>query len=297
MRLFTTPKKARVLAFLALIGLVMAAYTLWARPYQLHWGATNEEVKQAIPGDESNPHLEFFATRAITIAGTPEEIWPWLVQMGYGRVGYYGYDILENLGSPQGIRSADRILLEFEHFTVGDGVPISPVADMVFHAIEPDRYIIWAGKTGVVPSSFTWALYPLDAGHTRLASRIRWSYHLAQPGLLTLDLFTEFTDHLAVRKILQGVKGRVENQIKPMAQQNIEFAVYVLAALIFLATLLLSLIRPLAWGRWLVGLAGGSGMAHHLVRTGIDLERCWVGASCSLGAARCIPPDLYAKTT
>jgi len=244
---------------LALIGRVIAAYALWARPYQLHWGATDEEVKQAMPGDQLDPHPEFLATRAITIAGTPEEIWPWLIQMGYGRAGFYGYDIMENLGSPRGIRSADRILPEFQHFKAGDEVPISPVARMVFYDIEPDRYIIWAGKTEVVPGGFTWALYPLDKGHTRLVSRIRWSYHWAQPGLLTLDLFTEFADHLAVRKVLQGVKERVESRIEPMTQQNAEFAVYVVAALIFWATLLLLLIRPLTWGRWLAGLAGGVG--------------------------------------
>ena len=65
--------------------------------------------------------------------------------MGYGRAGYYGYDILENLGSPRGIRSADRILPELQQYKVGDEVPISSVAHMVFYAIEPNRYIIWTG--------------------------------------------------------------------------------------------------------------------------------------------------------
>ncbi len=254
MKIFT-----RVLATLALIGLVMAAYMLWARPYQLHWGATVEELKQAMPGDQLDPHPDFLATRAITIKGTPKEIWPWLLQMGYGRAGFYGYDLLENLGSPRGIRSADRILPEFQRFKVGNVVPISAVARLVFNAIEPDRYVIWAGEAEGAPGGFTWALYPLDDGHTRLISRIRWSYHsAAQPVLFGLDLFTEFTDHLAVRKILHGVKGRVEGQIEPMAQQNFEFTVYVLSALIFLAGLLLLLIRPLTRERWLAGLAGGA---------------------------------------
>lgn len=245
----------RILAILSLIVLVMTVYFLWARPYQLNWGATPQEVKQSMPGDKLDPYPEFFATRAITIASTPEEIWPWLLQMGYGRAGYYGYDILENLGSPRGIRSADRILPEFQHFKVGDDVPISSVAQMVFYAIEPNRYIIWTGTNH--QGSFVWALYPVDESHTRLVSRIRWSFHWTQPRLLALDVFTEFTDHLAVRKILQGVKGRVENQIEPMAKQNIEFVVYVMAALIFIVTLFLLLIRPLTWNKWLTGLAGG----------------------------------------
>ena len=57
-------------------------------------------------------------------------LWAWLIQMGYGRAGFYGYDVLENLGSPAGLLSADRILPEFQHFEVGDDVPISAVAMM-----------------------------------------------------------------------------------------------------------------------------------------------------------------------
>jgi len=252
------PVLKKTLAILALIGLVMAAYLLWARPYQLDWGATDEEVKRAMPGDDLNPDPKFLATRAITIEGTPEEIWPWLVQMGYGRAGFYGYDILENMGSKRGIRSADRILPEFQHFKVGDDVPISPTTVMVFYAIELDRYLIWAGETGGSYGVFNWSLYPVDESHTRLVSRIRWSHHWTQPGVLALDLFSEFTDHIAVRKILQGVKDRVEGRIEPMAMQNIEFTIYVVAVFIFFAALVLILIRPLTRRGWLVGLAAGA---------------------------------------
>ena len=245
----------RIVAALVLIALIMGSYMLWARPYQLNWGATDQELIQAMPGDYLDPEPEFFATRAITIAGTPEEIWPWLLQMGYGRAGYYGYDILENIGSPYGIRSADRILPEFQQFKAGDEVPISSVARMVFYEIEPAKHIIWTGTDQ--KGSFIWALYPIDEDHTRLISRIRWSFHWTKPSLLSLDLFTEFTDYLAVREILYGVKGRVENQIEPMFKQNIEVGIYVLTALIFTVTLLSLLIRRLTLKRWLTALAAG----------------------------------------
>ncbi len=255
MKFFASSMIKRILATLTIIALVMGVYLIWARPYQLSWGASEQEMIQDMPGDQLDPNPEFFATRAITIAGTPEEIWPWLLQMGYGRAGYYGYDILENLGSPRGIASADRIIPEFQEFKVGDEVPISSVAKMEFFAIEPNRHIIWTGTNQ--KGSFLWALYPVDESHTRLVSRIRWSFHWTQPSLLSLDLFTEFTDYLAVREILQGVKGRVENQIETMAKLNTEFAVYVMAALIYMVTLCSLLIRPLTWNRWLTGLAGG----------------------------------------
>ena len=87
----------------------MAAYIFIARPYQLGWGATRVEIDRSMPGDERRGNPTFLATRAITIEDTPENIWPWLIQMGYGRAGFYGYDIIENLGSENGIYSADRI--------------------------------------------------------------------------------------------------------------------------------------------------------------------------------------------
>lgn len=250
----------RLLAALALVAVTTLVYLLWARPYQLNWGATADEIKRPIPGDELDPSPTFLATRAITITGSPEEIWPWLIQMGYGRAGYYGYDILENLGSSTGMSSATSILPEFQHFNVGDKVPISPVAENVFYAIEPNRYLIWAGQSGKHPGGFTWALYPIGADQTRLVSRIRWSHHsITQPTVLFLEIFTDFSDFLAIRKILQGVKGRVEGNIEPAFLTNIEFATYVLAVLIFLIALILTLIRPFSWTRWLVGLAAGLG--------------------------------------
>ncbi|HUL54533.1 MAG TPA: hypothetical protein VLT83_14110 [Opitutaceae bacterium] len=246
----------RMAATLVQVGLVLGAYLLWARPYQMRWGATDEEVRRPMPGDELDSHPDFLATRAITINGTPAAIWPWLLQMGYGRAGFYGYDILENLGSPRGLHSADRVLPEFQHFRVGDKLPLSALGGLVFHDIEPGRYLVWSGVDGV--GAFVWALYPVDANHTRLVSRIRWSHHWTQPLPLALDLFTEFTDHLAVRKVLQGVKDRVEGRVEPLARANTEFAVYVVAALTFGAAVVLTLLRPFTRRRWLASLGAGA---------------------------------------
>jgi len=208
-----------------------------------------------MPGDDLSFHPAFLATRAITIEGTPDDIWPWLVQMGYGRAGFYGYDILENLGSARGIRSADRISPELQHVAVGDPLPLSAVAGLVFHTIAPKRYLVWAGESGEFHGGFTWALYAVDASHTRLVSRIQWSHHWTKP--LVLALFTEFTDHIAVRKILHGVKDRVEGHVEPMLRQNVEFAVYVGAFIAFLVAIGWSLWRPLTLPGWLAALGAG----------------------------------------
>jgi hypothetical protein len=245
----------KVLAVLVLLSLVMALYVFQARPYQLQWGATKEEIQRPMAGDELDPDPMFLATRAITINGTPEEIWPWLLQMGFGRAGFYGYDILENIGSKRGMLSADRILPELQNFKVGDEVPLSAAGGLIFFAIEPGKYLIWTGPDGW--GAFIWALYPIDQNHTRLVSRIRWTHHWNDPSQLGMDFFTEFTDHLAVRKILQGIKGRVEGNIEPMAQGNLEFGIYLASVLMFLLSIIFILIRPFSWQVWLTGFLAG----------------------------------------
>ena len=66
---------------------VLGAYRLWIQPWQHRWGATDQEVGRAMPGDDLLPDAAS-TTRAITIAAPAEQVWPWLVQIGYGRGGW-----------------------------------------------------------------------------------------------------------------------------------------------------------------------------------------------------------------
>ena len=100
---------------------VLAAYRLWIQPWQHRWGATDAEVRRAMPGDDLLPDAAS-TTRAIAIAAPPEQVWPWLVQLGYGRAGWYSYDWIDNDGRP----SADRILPELQQLRVGDRILMLP---------------------------------------------------------------------------------------------------------------------------------------------------------------------------
>ena len=256
-KVFSRSVAIRLLAVMALPGLLYAIYLLAIRPAALRWGATAEEVARSMPGDDLVPSPSFCATRAITIHGRPEDIWPWLVQIGYGRAGFYGYDLIENLGSSTGIRSAGSILPELQHPKTGDVLPISAVASLVFESIQPDRYLVWRGTATPVDSSFVWALYPIDASHTRLISRIRLRYHWRDRGL-ALDLFTEFADHVAVPKILLGLKGRVEGRPpQSLAGEAAEIVVWVLALAEFVAAAVLVFRQRRWWRAWLLGLGAG----------------------------------------
>lgn len=70
------------------------------RGWHLRWGATPAETAASLPGDALVPHAQFKATRAITIDAPPEAVWPWLVQAGCQRAGFYSNDLLDNLGHP-----------------------------------------------------------------------------------------------------------------------------------------------------------------------------------------------------
>jgi len=177
----------RLFALMALPVLLVAIYLLVIRPSQLHWGATAEETARSMPGDDLVSSPSFCATRGVTIHGRPEDVWPWLAQMGYGRAGFYGYDLIENVGSRTGIRSAVSILPELQHPKTGEVFPISAIASLVFDSMQPGSYLIWRGDPTPSNGSFLWALYPVDESHTRLISRIRLRYHWTDRRLL-LDL-------------------------------------------------------------------------------------------------------------
>jgi hypothetical protein len=246
----------RLIAAIALPCLLTAIYLLLIRPSHLQWGATAEEVARALPGDGIVPSPNFCATRAITIQGKPEDIWPWLAQMGYRRAGFYGYDLIENIGAETGIRSATSILPDLQHPKSGDVLPISPVASLVFGSVQPNNYLIWRGEGNQSNGSFLWVLYPVDASHTRLVSRVRIRYHSDRR--LLLDLFTEFADPVAVPRILLGVKERVEGRPSPsLTSEAIEILVWFLALAEF-AVAIVFVLRWHHWGRaWLLELAAG----------------------------------------
>jgi len=263
---------ARALSILLLFGEVVGAYLVFIRPLQLRWGASNEEVARAMPGDELLPEATLLATRAISIEGTPEEIWPWLVQMGHGRAGFYGYDLIENLGSPRGIRSADHIIPELQDLEVGDRVHMSEPIYLIVRSMDPPRSLVWADPADPTASAITWALYPVDDRHTRLVSRVRLRYRWTGAWVV-VELFTDFADHVAVRKILQGVKDRVEGRVEPMAIQSTEVALWVIAVLQFLAALVAIFVRRPWWKGWIVAAAAVNG----LFVTLFALAPLWVG--------------------
>ena len=188
----------------------VAAYAKWIRPRQLTWGARPEEVDRSLPGDDLVARPTFNATRGISIQAPPEQVWPWLVQAGVGRAGWYSYDLLDNPGR----RSSRRIIPELQHLAPGDIMPMGPGGQGIpVHALDPPRTMIW-GRPG--DSSWVWQLDPCPDGSTRLICRIR-SRIRPTPTSVLFNVLFEVADFWMLRKMLLNLRARAESHVDPEA--------------------------------------------------------------------------------
>jgi hypothetical protein len=188
-----------------LISAPVIAAAVWFlyRPWALTWGSTPEEIARSMPGDEVLERPAFNATRAVTIEATPEEIWPWIVQIGYRRAGFYSYDQLDNDGIP----SAERILPEYQELKVGDLIPLSKAANARVTALDPPTSMVLLFEVEGTWSSATWVwgLYPEGASHTRLVTRLR-----VDSKDVPARVFLDLGEIIMMRKCMLGIKRRAE---------------------------------------------------------------------------------------
>jgi hypothetical protein len=193
-----------VVAAAAAAGL--GIYVRLVRPWTKRWGATDAEVARQMPGDRIVERADYVATRAITIQAPPADVWPWLVQIGSGRAGWYSYDRIDNGGTP----SATEILPQFQSLAVDQLVPMIPGKDVGVWVkeIEPVRRVLWWDRKG----EYSWecALDEVVPGVTRLVSRLRATY---PPMLSTRTIYTAVAttgDIVMMRRCLVGIRDRAE---------------------------------------------------------------------------------------
>jgi hypothetical protein len=177
------------------------------RSWHLRWGATREEAAGPMPGDDLVPVAHFSATRAITIDAVPEHVWPWLVQVGAGRAGFYSYDLLDARGRP----SAEHVLPDWQDVQVGDvAAPMTqnpgPTTSFVVDAFRSPEYLVWRKAD----SSWAWKLTLLPGGRTRLVTRVQQHYPRRLASVIGVILL-EFGDFPMMRQMLRGIRRRAES--------------------------------------------------------------------------------------
>ena len=197
---------------LPLTALLFGLYVAFLHPWLIEWGATAEEQHMTLPGDDIDPPP--YVTRAIDIAAPPSAVWPWIIQMGQDRGGFYSNTWIENLFGSD-IHNAQAIHPEWQRRALGDVVPLAR-PDLLFGTgaaghtdivlLERDRSI------GIIVGRFV--LEPNRQGGTRLLFResLQTQGPPAQgPGALRA-LVWDPAHFVMVRRVLEGIKERAEAQ-------------------------------------------------------------------------------------
>jgi hypothetical protein len=223
--------RVKLIVLAGLAGFAVGIYRQLSQEQQT-WGVVPSEAARDLPGDDLVAEATVNETRGIDIDAPPEAVWPWLVQMGYGRGGWYSYDQIDMDG-----QSADSILDEFGNLALGDRVPTHPGGGFEVRALQPNEALVLyldtelvnatdegedtpvglqgAGALGeLAMSEFrgSWAfiLEPAAGGRTRLIERLRlWTSAAGGPQRVVMPMMG-LGVFVMTRKHMLGLKQRAE---------------------------------------------------------------------------------------
>jgi proline iminopeptidase len=206
-----------------LVVLATGAYGVAVRPRLLRWGATDEEIQRPYPGDDLIAGGTRGATMAVTINAPPDDVWPWLAQMGYDRGGWYSWDHLDNWGHA----SVESLHPGWQQIALGDRLPSMPddKAWWEVAALEPKRFLGLRASCDLLmrpfdprgprPRFFTDSLWgflleELPQGRTRLVVSGYWALRPRWLQPLTSFLFLEPSHWIMQTRQFTNLKRRVE---------------------------------------------------------------------------------------
>ena len=221
------------------VAAIVATYAFVVRPKVRAWGADPLEAELPLPGDGLIPDPSATETRGITIDAPPSAVWPWLVQMGFERAGWYSYDQLDNKGTSNG-----EILPDYQHLAQGEIMPTHPGGGFRVEVVEPEQALVLFidselaraqaakaeeegktelptaglkatgafGRTALPEFAASWAFYlrPTDDGRTRLIERFRARTPGQGPATAVFGEIMGTGIVLMTRKQMLGIKQRVE---------------------------------------------------------------------------------------
>ena len=197
---------------LILAGLALAAlYWFPVRRWMSRWGATPSDLARVMAGDGLLPRWTYSGTLAVVVRARPQDIWPWLVQIGYQRGGLYSYDWLDRLVGYLDRPSATRILPEFQHLSVGDTIPLGRGPSWPVAVVEPNHALVLDMRNmGGIDWVWQFGLYAVDEHRTQLVSRSRVRARTIWARLLTYMI--EPAGFVMTRRMLLGIRERAERR-------------------------------------------------------------------------------------
>ena len=246
----------KILSIVAVFVIVTLVFSYYIQPWFQKWGATDEEIRAKWPGDDLVPGSSIVYTRAITINAPPSVIWPWLVQIGQDRGGFYSYELLENiLGSDT--HNADRIVPEWQHLDVGDIVRMGPKEGIwansfnIVGGIVPEKslILITSGESPTKNTSIrgngTWSfiLVPVDGKTTRLIIRGRMIESPNQSIGLLYSPVVYSGQFILERRMMVGIKERAEGTLKQQNDDIIQVLLWMAAFFGLIIAIILVLVQ------------------------------------------------------
>ncbi|HLO29894.1 MAG TPA: hypothetical protein VK249_12200 [Anaerolineales bacterium] len=196
-----------------LVLIVMSLLTPWMD----RWGATDAEIAASFPGDEFLPKPASFVNRAVTVNATPEEIYPWIVQLGANKGGMYSYTKLETYLLNCPLVNADRIHEEWQDLKVGDAMKMcphepAPPPYIIVQMVPNQAIVMGHQENGKWVDLWQFIILPQKDGTSRLITRTRtmatggfWT--IIHPGIFIME-----------RGMLLGIKDRAERLASPAGQ-------------------------------------------------------------------------------
>ena len=179
-------------------------------------GATSDEVAKAWPGDALLDRCDASTTRAVSISAPAHAVWPWLVQIGLCRGGFYSYELLERIGGLD-VRNCEEIVPELQSLSVGDPILLHPTEATLWVAeLEAaDRlcFRTWkndselATRDPVILGSWSLYLIATSADSCRLLLRARKQQRgcVSWPRRLLSFAFDEPLDFVMEQRMLRTV--------------------------------------------------------------------------------------------
>jgi hypothetical protein len=200
-------KILKILGILAVLIVAVIISVVLLTPWMDRWGATDAEINATFSGDELVPAPASFVNRAMTVNASPEEIYPWLLQIGAGKGGLYSYTTFETMIGCK-LVNADRIHDEWQNLEVGDKVEMcpsgTPPAYIVAEIIPNEALVMGHQENGEWVDLWQFILVPQADQTTRLILRTRTMmtggfWDIIHPGVFIME-----------RGLLLGVKERAE---------------------------------------------------------------------------------------